>query len=579
MGQENDPLIGMTVQDYVLQKVIGRGAMATVYLAQHAKTGQAVAVKFLAGEFAVKDEFVTRFMHEAEACAMLDHENIMRVYTAGQDAGLHFMVLEFVDGVDLGYFLKVQDRVKESQALPWMKQAAGALAYAHQRGIIHRDLKPENIMVTKEGLVKIADLGLSKNLGAEQELSMTMSGTVIGTPYYIAPEQARDAKRVDIRADIYSLGATFYHLLTGRPPFEGNSAAEVMANHMNKALVNPQRLNHTLGDGISDLITKMMEKDAINRFQTMEELIEAIERVERGETAIPGKVKLKSRGDSAIQPASKSSTFRVIVRNRWAIGAVGAMAVLVWIYLVATGGKKHTPGPVGTNTVVVVTPPVKPPSQDTNAPPEQTTNATPVEIAGSTNAAPANPPGPGEETPWTPDVPSPSVPSLNVKLPSSFHWVDVFALLFILLGIPAAQQVGIIWGTIRAAAFWIALGIAFRVLGHVNLWLCAEIRFPQPGAGFIALLFVSLVFLMPAWVLTHRLRIRERASVKNRFERFITIIPGVVLGWAFATVVMAFFSIVTPNEVPVAESFVGSWAQEHYPVIKHINPAASERRR
>jgi serine/threonine protein kinase/uncharacterized membrane protein required for colicin V production len=555
----------MAVREYVLQRVVGRGAMATVYLAQHSQTGKSYAIKFLAGEFALKEEFITRFLHEAEACALLDHENIMRVFSSGEDNGLHFMVLEYVDGVDLSHFLKVQDRVKESQALPWMKQCARALGYAHSRGIIHRDLKPENIMVTKEGAVKIADLGLSKNLGAEQEMSMTMSGTVIGTPYYIPPEQARDAKRVDPRADIYSLGATFYHLLTGRPPFEGNSAAEVMANHMNKALVNPQRLNHTLSDGMCDLISKMMEKDASNRFQTMEDLIQAIERVERGEAAIIGKIKLKSRTESQALEAEKRSAIREIVRNRWPILGVGVLAFIVMLYLTFFSHKPTTvvPPPPPANVVTGAVSTVIPPVSDTNAPPSNVQTNTPVATVTPT-------PKPDENNPFS-ELNGDISPKVRLS-PSSFNWIDGFALVFVILGIFAAQQVGVIWGTIRAAAFWVALNILFRVLEPVNAWLSVDIKVPQPGAGTIALIFLCIVFLLPAWVLTHRLRLYDRNSVQKRLERTIAIVPGIFVGLAFAAVVMTFLFIVNPVDFPVGNSRLGAWVKDQYPIVTQINP-------
>ena len=175
-------MIGVVVRGYLISRLLGRGVGGIVYLGRHTQTSQEVAIKFLSGEFGTKKDSVDRFTNEAAACAALQHENIVRVYEAGQENGMYFMVMEYVDGTDMGHFLKVQEKVSETKLLPWLKQAARALSYAHSKGIIHRDLKPENIMLTQEGVVKVTDLGLSKNLEGGANFSMTISGTTIGTP-------------------------------------------------------------------------------------------------------------------------------------------------------------------------------------------------------------------------------------------------------------------------------------------------------------------------------------------------------------------------------------------------------------
>ncbi|MDD2709504.1 MAG: protein kinase [Verrucomicrobiae bacterium] len=595
MGDEYDPLVGQTIGKYVLRRIIGRGAMGMVYLAQDSETGQDVAVKFLAGEFATKDEFVIRFKNEAQACSSLDHPNIIRVFDVGEEGGTYYMVMEYVDGKDLGYYLKVQDKLKESQTLPWLKQSARALGYAHQHGIVHRDLKPENIMITKEGEVKIADLGLSKNLGTDEEMSMTMSGTVIGTPYYISPEQARDAKRVDARSDIYSLGATFYHLVTGQVPFEGNSAAEVMANHMNKTLVNPQRLNHALGDGVSSVIEKMMQKEQSNRFQTMEEVAEAIERVERGETAISARIKLKRR-DSGVEEGAKTGGMAGL--PGWARpAAAGVFALLLllgWIFIRQPAG---THGGKDPRAAAVPVAPVKPPSKTPDGAPGTShgtgtdgsaTNETGgVEQPAQTGAtggtavvvAPpgVKPPAAGgtggdgvDETAKALGLSSTSAGPIGELRSGSLNWADGFSLVMIILGIAAARQVGTLWGVLRAVCFWGIMYLVFNWFEPVVDWFYRDIQFSMSVSAFFGLSALLLALLVPAWVFTQRLKVYEKGTEKNPLDRLIAVVPGFFIGMVFSVFFMTYLSFILPSGVPIAESLVGSWSRKTFPVISKM---------
>ena len=578
--------------------------MGSVYLARHSQTGQQVSIKFLSGEFEAKPEFVTRFMNEAAACARLDHENIIRVFKAGQEDGTHFMVMEFVDGVDLSHFLQVQEKVKEAQALPWLKQSAYALAYAHKQNIVHRDLKPENIMINRENVVKVADLGLSKTMGQKENLSMTMSGTVIGTPYYISPEQARDAKRVDSRADIYSLGATFYHLLTGRPPFQGNSAAEVMSKHMHEPLVDPGRINIALNDGICALITKMMEKDPGRRFQTLEELIEAIGRVERGEEAIPGRVKLRrSEVSSDIQTAPPFWK-RFSVR-KLAIGAGVAVVAAFLAFIIFSSPKQKPPSVVpvhlpvtatntmptgsGSPTVGTVTnaDPI-PPAPENGTTMVQATNATPelpIE-SGTTNLSPITPPSPPKKLKPSDeeriiDLPSapPTAGGLGGVSFRSINWVDGIGLLILFVGIPAAQKVGWIWGTVRAGAFWLAMYILFLIATPSISWLQTRLNFPPAVAAWLAFLVLSAILLMIAWVSTQRLygTGKDKDTLRNKVGRTIAILPGLVLGWAFAIWAVTLLMMLNSSDVPADTSWTGSWVKKTFPSVEEVVKKSKEK--
>jgi serine/threonine protein kinase len=565
MPEEQDPLIGLSVRDYVLTRQLGKGAMGVVYLAQHPQTGQEIAIKFLSGEAAAHTEFVSRFINEAASSAALDHPNIIRVFEAGQDDGTHFMMMEYVDGVDLGHFLEVQEKVKESQILPWIKQSAQAIAYAHSCGIIHRDLKPTNIMLNQNGEVKIADLGLSKNLEAGGgDLSMTMSGTVIGTPYYISPEQARDAKHVDARTDIYSLGATFYHLVTGRPPFGGHSAAEVMSKHMNEQLVSPQRRNNNLSDGISDLLMKMMEKDPDKRFQSMEELVSGIERLERGERVIEKKVKLRDSEEHSLRSSRLKFRFKFkrkhLIRLALVAGLIG-----LGFYLSKTSPPSDTPPSVTQKTPDIV--PTPKPSPQVTLPPQDTTS--PPVIPSKPDLTASNNAEEGEE------IAIQMAEETKPKAaPKGFNWVDLYAALIVFVGITAAKQVGWMWGSLRALAFWVAVWVLCSFFGELaewfrkNLALSKEISYPS------AFIVLTIALFLPAWIATYRIRGHEKQTWQVKMNQLISILPGIVIGAALAAWLMALLAILVPNSVPVDKSWVGSQVLESFPSIEKASKIA-----
>ncbi|MBI4024443.1 MAG: protein kinase [Verrucomicrobia bacterium] len=266
-----DPLIGQQVSNCVLTQRLGQGAMGVVYEARHVTLDRRVAIKFLAAHLASDPTYVERFLREARAAARLNHANLIAVYDAGADGGIYYIVMEFVEGSDLSKLLKERQVLEEGETMYLGQTGAIALGYAHRHGIIHRDIKPQNLMLTTEGDLKVADLGLAKQLN-DENASMTMSGVVMGTPYYISPEQVRGAKDIDGRADIYSLGVTLYHLVTGRVPFQGSSSAEIMSKHLTEPLPWPRTIRPDLSEGFCKLLYKMMAKDAKDRFQTMEDV-------------------------------------------------------------------------------------------------------------------------------------------------------------------------------------------------------------------------------------------------------------------------------------------------------------------
>lgn len=283
-----DPMIGREIGGYRVEGKLGAGGMGIVYKARQIALDRTVALKFLKAEGEASTDFIERFKREAQAAARLNHTNVIQVYDAGHEGDTLFFSMEFVEGETLSSVLDRQDRIPAARALRIVREVAKALAYAHQHGVIHRDIKPDNILVTKDGGVKLADLGLAKVKDTQEaHKSLTISGEVMGTPYYMSPEQTRDTRSVDARSDIYSLGATFYRMVTGEPPFPGNSPFEVMANIQKGPVPNASERFPDVPWVYAQLIMKTMATDPAGRFQSATEFLKHSEAVERGSTAFP----------------------------------------------------------------------------------------------------------------------------------------------------------------------------------------------------------------------------------------------------------------------------------------------------
>lgn len=224
-------LTGQTLGDYQVLRRIGRGAMAEVYLAQQQSLDRQVALKVLNAELARDDAYVSRFQHEARAAAALVHANIVQVYEVGVVAGRHFIAQEYVAGNNLGELIHRQGRLEPGVVLDILRQVATALCRASEANIVHRDIKPENLMFARSGEVKVADFGLAR-AGQGGAPNLTQAGVTMGTPLYMSPEQV-EGRPVDTRSDLYSLGVTAYQMLSGGPPFEGETPLSVAVQHLN----------------------------------------------------------------------------------------------------------------------------------------------------------------------------------------------------------------------------------------------------------------------------------------------------------------------------------------------------------
>lgn len=273
------------IPGYKILGKLGAGAMAVVYKAQQLSLNRTVAIKVLPKRFSENPEYVERFYKEGQAAGSLNHPNIVQAIDVGEAGGYHYFVMEYVEGKTLYDDLSAGKIFNEDEALEIIIQVAHALAHAHAKGLIHRDVKPKNIMINTAGEVKLADLGLARAT-TDLEAAQTEAGKAYGTPYYIAPEQIRGKIDIDGRADIYGLGATFYHLVTGRVPFMADDSAEVMKKHLREKLIPPDHINTSLSAGVSEVIEIMMAKKREGRYQNVEELLTDLEALRQGQPPI-----------------------------------------------------------------------------------------------------------------------------------------------------------------------------------------------------------------------------------------------------------------------------------------------------
>jgi len=294
------------IPGYELVKKLGEGGMAATYLARQANMDRLVAIKIMRRNLSRDASFITRFEREAKLAGSLDHVNIVGVHDVGEGGGFHYMAMEYVEGKSAYDLMPDTGGMDEELALHITMQVTRALDFAHKAGIIHRDIKPDNILVTENNVAKVCDFGLARHTA--EETRMTQTGIMMGTPHYVSPEQARGDKDVDIRSDIYSLGATLYHFVTGETPFQGSSAAVVMTKHLTEELPWPADVNPLVSENVCRLIEKMMAKEREYRYADPAELITDLELVIDGkapesEMLAAGRSSIGRRGTSDVKPA------------------------------------------------------------------------------------------------------------------------------------------------------------------------------------------------------------------------------------------------------------------------------------
>ena len=266
---------GFRLGAYLLQDQLGQGGMGAVYLAVHDTLRRKAAIKVLPPG---GDKLsVERFLREARAAAALDHPNIVRTHDVGRDGEVHFLVMEYVEGQTLDRLVTKGGPLSTQRAVEFIAQAATGLQHAYEKGFIHRDIKPSNLILGTDGTVKILDMGLARSFAADDQLTALLDqGAVVGTADYISPEQAMNDPKVDIRTDIYSLGATFFSILTGRPPFDGPTASKLLQHQMKDA-PSLTKLDRTIPKALAQVVAKMMAKKPGDRFQTPADVITALQ--------------------------------------------------------------------------------------------------------------------------------------------------------------------------------------------------------------------------------------------------------------------------------------------------------------
>lgn len=270
---------------YELHRRIARGGMADVFLARDQLLDRPVAVKVLFPEFATDPSFVERFRREAQSAANLNHPNIVSVYDWGQEQGTYFIVMEYIDGRSLADILRSEGPLHPQRAAEVASDIAAALGFAHRNGVVHRDVKPGNVLISPTGQVKVADFGIARALGADPESNLTQAGSVMGTATYFAPEQAQGLP-LDPRSDLYSLGVVLYEMVTGRPPFSGESPVAIAYKHVQERPAPPRHLNTNVPTDLEAVILKLLAKNPQARYPSAEDLRADLRRFREGQPVL-----------------------------------------------------------------------------------------------------------------------------------------------------------------------------------------------------------------------------------------------------------------------------------------------------
>jgi len=397
---------GFKLGPYLIRDQIGQGGMGTVYLAEHITLRRWVALKVLPVTATTSKVAVERFLREARAAAALDHPNIVRIFDVGKQGGVHYLAMEYVEGQTLDKLVQTAGPLGCNRAVEFIVQAAAGLQHAHEKGFVHRDIKPANLILSKDGIVRILDMGLARSFESADKLTeMFDKGAVVGTADYISPEQAMNSPDLDIRADIYSLGATFFTLVTGRTPFQGTTTQKLL-HHQMTAAPSITGLDKTLPPGLASVVAKMLAKKPENRYSTPANVIDALSAwmpETPGVVAALSRTNLKQPAQFEYTPneAEEASSERKPTRKLpspkrrsklpWllaglVLAVLAAGAIAAWM---ALGGKKQEPPPSQ--------PPLPPPTEKAALPPE------PNRIEPTLTPAPA-PPEPPRIAPAMPGI-------------------------------------------------------------------------------------------------------------------------------------------------------------------------------
>ncbi len=304
-------LTGAILGDFEVKRLIGLGGMGQVYLATQISLNRPVALKVLHPRYTSKPAYLSRFEAEATAVAKLNHPNIVHVYTLGEIENVRFIAMEYVEGTNLREYINRKGALDLPLALSIMRQAGQAIGAAGEVGLVHRDIKPENLLLTKKGRAKVADFGLCRDIGSDR-LHITQPGITMGTPLYMSPEQAQ-GQPLDHRSDLYSLGVTFYHMLTGEPPFRAESAIALAMKHVHEQPVSLRLRRPEIPVELERLVLKLMAKNPADRYQSAGDMLVDLARIRTALQATVGTIADENpvslpRADDALASRARSST-------------------------------------------------------------------------------------------------------------------------------------------------------------------------------------------------------------------------------------------------------------------------------
>lgn len=333
IGPDLPALLSQQIPGYQFISKLGQGQMGTVIKARQLSMDRLVAVKILHQKLAANQDFIERFFREAHLAAKFSSNNVIQAIDVGSAGPLHYFVMEYVEGTTLKDELEKGKIYGEKEAIEIIVQIAEALNHAHRRNLIHRDIKPANIVITKDGVAKLADLGLARAT-SDQALAKAEKGMTIGTPYYMAPEQVRSREDVDSRADIYSLGATLYHMVTGRPPFNYPKVQEVLRAHLEEPLEPVDQINPKLSSGLAEVIEFMMAKKRTQRYPTPEGVILDLECLLRDE---PPRVARKKVDASMLAELAEGEVEKEERPEKEEEGTLNELVPIWWVYALGGG--------------------------------------------------------------------------------------------------------------------------------------------------------------------------------------------------------------------------------------------------
>ncbi len=331
---------GVEIGGFRLKKLLNQGGSGKIFYAEQLATGRAVAVKVLLPELTVNQAVVRRFLNEVRMTAKLEHPNLVKILSAGEESGFYYYAMPYVEGVTFKSLLRRRGPFPEREALVCIRQVVEALAFAwDQHQMLHRDLKPSNLMIDKHGKVRILDMGLAKSM--LEDVSLTIDGTVVGTPYYMSPEQAGNGGAVDFRADQYSVGATLYHMLAGNPPYIGTGVAEILAQHALKPLPSLRGENPAVSEECARMVERMLAKTPDDRYPGYQALLADIAGCLQGGTGEnPAATSRRRKKKSSISVKRRRRPSVQLARHGrkgWGAATVLGVVIFIIIGLAAAG--------------------------------------------------------------------------------------------------------------------------------------------------------------------------------------------------------------------------------------------------